>query len=224
MYRKNHKKHIVDYLQRYVTGTTKDIAAALPKHKRTPTSYSVICQATSKLLAEGLIRRVAPGTYASLVAEVPPMTAMSDRDEAMGPILRLLAASPNKATPKQEVYDFMQLMGVDQATTQVKLRKLRVLGVVDKRGSSWYLTPMATKAAEWHNGSFEPAAPIQLDPIGKMPSRKGIAGEPVPAANILRKHALQRERTPIAFFAQPKPTQPEEFTVPTPGRESSIFD
>jgi hypothetical protein len=221
-YKINHKKHILDYLQRYTTGTPKEIAAAFPKAKRKPTTYTMIAQALLKLYHMGKVKRVAPGVYASMLKDVSPVDTLCDRDDLARRILQVLEPKRGHMVPSSAIYAHTAALGIGIPATLVKLRKLKAQGIVGKQRSSWFITELAFANLEWLKGEgFAPAPPIQLDPIGKMPSRKGIAGEPVPAANILRKHALQRDRTPIV---QPKPTQPEEFTVPTPGRESSIFD
>lgn len=214
-YKVNHQKHISEYLQRYTTGTPKEITQALPKAKRTATIYSTISQAILLMVDKGLLRRVGPGTYASALKDVAPIDVMSYRDECCSRILAMLEPRRHhEAVASKEIYDELRSRGFDQPLVMRRLRRLRDLGVISKKGSRWRITNDAFEPTEWRaqfaGTGFTKAQPVPVRRSPRTPSGNGVLGESVPAHNIHRTHHSQRERVAL--------------TVPQPGKEFSIFD
>jgi hypothetical protein len=228
-YRVNHQKHITEYLQRYPTGTPKEIAAALPKVKRTVNSYGTIVQTIRLMRSQGKVRLVGHGTYASPSSSVSRIDVMSYRDECCYHILNLLERRGNSSlTPAEEIYETLLSKGFRQATVMRKLRQLKSLGILQKHGAKWHLASAAFEASEWRITSDGPTFIPQQEkvicaPSSKTPSPRGILGETVPESNRLRLHRSKREKAAVPHVPQ-VPQVPQHFSVPAPGGEPSIFD
>jgi hypothetical protein len=232
-YNINHRKHVVDYLNQFTVGTPNQIVKALPKAKRTPTSYSTVSQAINRFVDEGIVRRVGPGLYALATSDATPVDALCRKDEVFCAILGFLETPSltSTATSSKAILNALEDKGFARPRVQAKLLKLLKLGVITKSkyfgtGRYYSIKKEAFEPAEWRETlegvGFRTPRTIAAKPRApKMPHSKGIAGESVPAFNILRR----RKHKPDPILTKPPATpQPEQLTVPTPGRESSIFD
>jgi hypothetical protein len=234
-YNINHRKHATEYLKQHTAGTTSQIVKALPKAKRTPAVYSTMNQCLGRMLGEGTLRRVAPGCYALATEQITPIDALCKMDECYCYILGLLEkpSMSMSAVSVKDIYEALALKGFSKIHTHKKLRNLENIGVLAKKKHFghgpyyWSIKQVGFDPAEWRTTAdgtgFKPPRAIAV-PLrkSKTPRANGIAGESVPAFNILRKRGTQRDPATVTI---PTPqtqqaAEPEEFTIPRP----SIFD
>jgi hypothetical protein len=213
----NYQKHILDYLRQHVTGTSKEIVEALPKGKRRATASSMITQALILLCSKGEVVRVAQGVYAQVHAKVSLAHILSDRDECSARIITLLESRRNQWTATDQI-----VCELSKSSNQVcyktnvkhRLKRMEAHGIVhkDNKLDAWHIRAEAVEGRA-------AAVPLRKS---KTPRANGIAGESVPAYNILRKRGTHRDPATIAIpIPQTQPAaEPEQFTIPPP----SIFD